>query len=122
MPDLTADWPWGIKGTHLTQDDVRRYLSAPLVILLGDRDIDPKAPSFSRGKTIDKQGITRLARGVYFFNHAQSTAEKLDTPFAWQIRTIPGAPHGGPLVHAAAIKILIEEMNATRSTLKKNEN
>ena len=114
VPDTTVNWPWGIKGTHLTEDDVRRYLSTPLVILLGDKDIDPKDPQITRNSAVDKQGITRLARGVHFFNFGQALAEKLGIPFGWKIRTAPGAPHGGPLIHAAGAKVIAEEMAAAK--------
>ena len=115
LPNPNDNWPWGLKGSGLTENSVRRYLSVPMVILLGENDIDPKDRMLSRGKNVDRQGVTRVARGVHFFNYGQAAAEKLNTPFGWKIRFIPGAPHGGPLIHAAAAKIFAADINANPS-------
>ena len=114
--DPGESWPCGLKGTGVDQAAVLRYLSLPLVILLGDKDIDPDDPQLPTGEDADRQGITRLARGVYFFNHGQAAARKFKVPFGWQIRMVPGAPHGGPIIHAGGAQVLLEALAARDKT------
>ena len=117
VPDFQKNWPHGIKETGLAQDSLRHYFSRPMVILLGEKDNDPKGANFPRGRTLDKQGITRFARGVYFFNFAQAAAEKAGVPFAWKMQVVPGAHHSDPLMSPAAMKLFVADM-----TEKKRKN
>jgi poly(3-hydroxybutyrate) depolymerase len=85
LPDLTTDFPYGLKGTVVTAADLRTVLARPVVVLLGTADTDPNHPSLRRSAEADVQGTFRFARGQYFFAHAKE--------FGWTIAFAPGVAH-----------------------------
>src|ERR1700720_2832267 len=48
LPDLTLDYPLGMGGLDLDENQLRRYLGRRLIILLGDADTDASAPDLPR--------------------------------------------------------------------------
>ena len=41
----------------------------------------------------DAQGVTRLARGEFFFATSRTRAASLGARFAWMLGTVPGVAH-----------------------------
>ena len=110
LPDLDKDWPYGFKGTDLTQQDMKRYLSLPLVVLLGEDDNDPKHHQLVHTREADAQGDNRLARGKFFFASGAALAEKLHAPFGWQLHLVPGGTHSNSSMAGAAAAIFAADM------------
>ncbi len=119
MPDLNKAWPYGLKGTGLTQADVKRFLSFPLVILLGEKDNDPQHHQLRRNKESDEQGTNRFDRGKNFFAYGQNLAKQLKAPFNWKIQTVPGVAHSNAGMSAAAAAIVAEEAQKAVKKTKK---
>ena len=71
---------------------------APIIILLGEDDTDPNKPfpEMWRDTPLARvQGPHRLARGIAFFEAGKAAAEKLNIPFRWDLKTVPGVGHNG---------------------------
>lgn len=107
MPDYQQDFPYGLKGSAVTGENLKQALQLPVTILLGDQDNDPNHESLRRAPEAMAQGEHRLARGHSFFEAAQAVAKQLDVPFNWQLITVDGADHNNQLMAPAAIPYLL---------------
>jgi poly(3-hydroxybutyrate) depolymerase len=112
MPVYDVEFPWGLKNTQVTTDDLRRAFARQVVIQLGDQDIDPNHSSLPRDPQAMQQGLFRLARGQKFFETAQKTAASLNTPFSWRLETVPGVAHSDKGMAPAAIQSIKKAMKA----------
>ena len=121
VPDPRTEWPHGIKGTGLEQDWLNRFPSLPLVILLSELDVSLKERALPRGEPVDRQGITRLARGVSFFNLGQAAAEKSKIPFGWRLQIVPRAYHVDPQLVPAAARLFTTDMTAKENPGKTSQ-
>lgn len=104
IPDLnglsngtnTYVFPYSIKGTDVTEDDLKKYFSLDLTVHLGTADLattkeeDSSLPVTAGAKA---QGACRLERGHFFYEYAKRLAEEMDTPFNWKIAEVPGVAH-----------------------------
>lgn len=115
MPDLNKDWPYGLRGTDLTQADIKRFLSFPLVLLLGEKDNDPKHHQLRRTPEANEQGDNRFARGKFFFANGETLAKKLKVPFGWKLQTVPGVAHSNEGMSAAAAALVAADANKASS-------
>lgn len=105
MPDLTVQWPYGLRGTGLADSDLKKLLAAPLVVLLGEEDNDPTHSSLRTSPEANAQGAYRLERGQVFFEYGEKVA--VPGEFGWQIGRVPGAGHKNSQMAPAAVKIII---------------
>jgi hypothetical protein len=105
LPDLTVNYPNGMGGIGLGDADLRRYLSRPLHILLGDADIDATAGDLPGGPEALAQGPHRLARGLWHYQHCKALAKTLGIELAWTVEIVPGAPHISPAIFDRAMAI-----------------
>ena len=104
-PNVTDDWPYGFRGTGLTEADLPRFLGTNLVILLGDQDIDETQDNLRRTPETMLQGRHRFERGHRFFQAGEAQAARMGVPFGWRIQVVPGVAHdqGGMAPVAAAL-------------------
>ena len=107
MPDLTIAFPYGLQGSAVRPDRLRRALELPLTILLGEEDTDPAHRSLRRTPEALAQGPHRFARGQAFFAAGQAAAQDLGVPFGWRLATVPGADHDNRKMAPAAIPYLL---------------
>jgi poly(3-hydroxybutyrate) depolymerase len=103
MPDWGVAYPYGLAGTSVSKDQLAKAFARRLIVLLGDRDMDPDHASLRRTPEAMAQGDTRYARGHAYFDRARRAAEELKTPLAWTLRTAPGVAHSNARMapHAA---------------------
>lgn len=103
MPLAGLAYPHGLGGTGLGDQDLRALFSRPLLLLLGDADIDPDHPQLPREPDAMKQGPHRFARGHHYFETARREAARLGVPLAWQLAIAPGVAHSAEQMapHAA---------------------
>lgn len=106
LPDDGLAFPTGTGGTGANPGHVERYLSRRLVLLLGDADIDPNDPGLPRQPDAARQGRTRLARGLFYFEHCRAVATRLGVEFGWQLSIAPGVGHRDDQIAGPAAKIL----------------
>ena len=110
MPTFTGKrFPYGLRHSGSSPERLGDALSRRLVILLGERDINPDDPHLRRSNGANRQGRNRFERGRAFYDTAQGEAEKLGVPLNWELRTVPEAAHFDTQMMDAAVKILAED-------------
>lgn len=100
--------PYGLKGSPVEPRDLEAFLSAPFVVLLGERDTTtPDTDRLVRGTPeAMAQGPDRVARGRFYFTTAEAQARALNTPFAWQLGVVPRARHSAAQMMDSAVSFL----------------
>jgi poly(3-hydroxybutyrate) depolymerase len=107
MPDFAVDWPYGLRGSAVGEEQLRHALQAPLTILLGAENTSPDQPGLRRTPAALAQGPHRVARGRAFFAVARAAAADRDIPFGWQLATVPGLGLDSGAMAPAAIPYLL---------------
>lgn len=93
LPLFGAPYPYGLKGTDIPDEQVARFLSWPLLLLLGEADTNPAHPALLRNAEADNQGITRFERGMNFLDVGKREAARRGLTLGWRVATVPGAGH-----------------------------
>lgn len=106
FPDLETDYPVGLGGLKLSDDDLKRFLEKDLIILIGDQDNDPTHESLKRDDGVDQQGPHRFARGQNFFEKGRAEAERVGARFGWRLRIVEGVAHSNGGMAAAAADLV----------------
>ncbi len=109
MPNFEIEYPYGLKDSLVSHQQLADALQAPVTILLGDQVTDPERPGLLLTPEAMAQGDNRKLRGIAFFNAAQSAAQELDVPCAWQLSMVEGVDHDNRLMAPAAVKILLNQ-------------
>lgn len=100
----TVEFPFGLKGTGIGKDRLKKVFSKKLVVQLGEEDNDPNARHLPKDKEAMKQGAHRFERGHYFYKTAKKVAQAEGLDFNWEIRTVSEVAHNnaGMAIDAAA--------------------
>ena len=48
MPDMSVDYPYGLKDFGVSQSTLESALGKPVLVLLGDQDVDMNSNSLNR--------------------------------------------------------------------------
>jgi hypothetical protein len=94
LPSLNEPAPYGFAGVYppdQAQDALRRYLAAPITVLLGADDTGSK--NLATDNSAQSQGATRLERGQKVFYQAEATARAHNWPFHWQVAVVQDVGH-----------------------------
>jgi poly(3-hydroxybutyrate) depolymerase len=108
LPTLDRPFPEGLGGLGFDDRDVVRWLSYPMAILAGDRDIDTTDANLPRNPEALAQGPTRYARARFFHECGLKEAARLGIACNWKLVTIPGVGHDGCAMGKAAAAIWFE--------------
>jgi hypothetical protein len=103
LPTLDKPAPYGFGGVYdssQAEAALRRYLAAPVTVLLGQEDTGSK--DLAVGEEADAQGATRLARGQNAFRQAEAVAKAHGWPFNWRLAFVPGVGHSARLMFGSA--------------------
>jgi poly(3-hydroxybutyrate) depolymerase len=101
--DRNADpFPYSLVGSGFGEAAVRQALQRPLILALGDKDIDPNHKDLRKTPAAERQGATRFERGQHFFAASTAAAKELDVKLAWQLIEVPGVAHSGSGMSKAA--------------------
>jgi hypothetical protein len=109
LPTTTETFPYGLAKAPIDEARMKANFAKPMLILLGDADIDPNHPVLRRDAASDRQGTFRFARGQNFMRVATAEAQKLGVPLAWTLETVPGVAHDSAGMTAAALKWLFRK-------------
>jgi hypothetical protein len=94
LPDFHTAPPFGLKGTPITEADLRVAFKRNLIIGLGGADNSDESGGIQLHTPLaDAQGLNRLDRGRYFFEFSRRKAESMRTPFNWHIQVVQGVGH-----------------------------
>jgi poly(3-hydroxybutyrate) depolymerase len=106
MPVRGVPFPFGLDGIAITDDELRKLFSRPLIVLLGDADVDPNDEHLPREPGAMAQGPNRFERGKLYFETAKREAQRLGVPLAWRLATAPGIAHSGQNMAPFAVREL----------------
>lgn len=87
------------------------FVQAPIIVLLGDQDIDPSKPRpeiWRDTPEANEQGPHRFGRGHSFFEEGAAVAKALGVPFGWTLKVVPGVGHEGGKMAAVALRMLCD--------------
>ena len=111
MPEWRKDkqaipFPYSLVNSPAGEADLRQALSKRLVLLLGEKDVDPDDENLNNSDGAKKQGDTRLDRGENFFKAATTAASDLGVKFAWDLVELPDIAHDGSAMSRVAAETL----------------
>jgi hypothetical protein len=93
-PSLDVAAPYGFGGVYPPgqgEAALRRYLAAPVTVLLGQEDVGSR--NLSSTEEAEAQGTTRLDRGRTVFQEAEQAARQHGWAFNWRLAVVPGVGH-----------------------------
>lgn len=108
-PRYEEVFPYGLRDTMLSSDDLQKALAVNLHVLVGENDNDPDHPSLRRSARAMGQGRHRLERAAYFVSTAHDTAALESTTSRWRLHICPGVGHSHQQIFPCAAKILLSE-------------
>ncbi len=93
-PRLDVPAPYGFGGVFPPAQGeaaLKRYLAAPITVLLGREDTGSR--NLATSEEAEDQGTTRFERGQTVFGEAQAAAREHGWAFNWQLAVVPGTGH-----------------------------
>lgn len=95
LPALTGEraYPYSLKGTPGADATLAQAFAKPMLVMLGDNDIDPNHHQLNKSRGAEEQGPTRFARGQRFMAAATEEARRLGVPLRWREIDVPGVAH-----------------------------
>ena len=106
FPWPEVDYPHGLRGARVNDNDLRLFFGRRVTVLLGDADTDPNNPSLDRSPNAMLQGAYRFARGNAYFKAVREHAEKAGWAFNWEMQYVPGVAHSNTLMAPPAGEVL----------------
>lgn len=106
LPVFDLSFPYGLRNTSVSEAQVEAFFRRPLVLQLGESDINPEHRTLERNAEADRQGIHRYARGLNFMAVGKREAERRGIPLAWKLVTVPGVGHSNRRMAESAAKVL----------------
>lgn len=103
----TARYPYGMPDT-IALEQLKLAFARRLVLMLGEKDIDPAHKYLNNSSLAKKQGPNRLARGRNFFADAKAMAMKNNFAFNWKKVEVPGIGHSNRGMSRAAVAVIAE--------------
>jgi hypothetical protein len=104
LPDNESQFPYGLRGAPIAREALHKAFACNFTLLLGTADVnyarmrnDPDAL---------KQGRTRYARGLFYFDRAQTDAARMGARFRWQLEEVQGVGHEAPRMAPAGAAVL----------------
>jgi poly(3-hydroxybutyrate) depolymerase len=108
LPVMSEQYPYGLGQAGITEAMVKAAFGRSQSLLLGEADTDPDHATLPRAPAAMRQGAFRLERGQRYFERARIEAERLGTPFAWTLATVPGVGHDNARMAGAAVELLFK--------------
>ena len=103
--DRDTSLPFGLKGSDISEAQIRRALQKPVTILVGDRDRNgPYPPWWSDGHLA--QGPHRFARSQTYFHSAGKMAAELGLEFGWRWQAVPDVAHENARMISPAVQLI----------------
>ena len=90
-PSLDVAAPYGFGGLPDAEAALRRYLAAPMTVLLGREDRGTK--NLATSDEAEDQGANRFERGQAVFAEGEAAARQHGWTFGWTLAVVPGVGH-----------------------------
>ncbi|TDF41490.1 hypothetical protein EYS14_01125 [Alteromonadaceae bacterium M269] len=108
LPTTGQDFPYGLKGAPIKNEDIAHAFETDLIVLLGTKDTNTKSRNLRKTKEAKAQGPHRFARGKYYYQFAKSMAESNELTFNWKIKFAPDVGHKNGLMANFAAPLFAE--------------
>lgn len=107
VPTFDDVFPYGLANGPPMQQQLKPAFQTNLVIFVGELDDENEVRGdLVRTPEVDVQGISRVARGKYFYGMAVKTAEALGLELKWKLEVVPGVGHDLQRMSEAAAEYL----------------
>ena len=118
MPTFRFKFPYGLKDSSARGPGLKQAFTQRLIVLLGDKDIDPNHKHLRKTPKAMAQGRHRFERGENFYKVASRETARLKTPLNWKLRAVKGVGHSNSGMAKAAITLLINRALSTDESTK----
>jgi poly(3-hydroxybutyrate) depolymerase len=108
LPDFETPFPYGLKESPIDEARLKAALAVPMLVLLGENDIDTNDKYLPKNKEAMAQGPMRLARGHHFFHTAEAAGTRLGVPLRWTKAVVPGVGHDNSRMAPAAARAMFD--------------
>lgn len=105
MP-TNVPYPFGFGNSGLNQEDLRRWLSTKMTLLLGELDTGPRTKPLSNSDAARQQGPSVYARGLKFFAVCLEAAAIAGTDLQWKLEIVADVGHKSEQMTPFAVKHL----------------
>jgi hypothetical protein len=106
MASFSEKYPYGIRNSGLTPENLRSAFKREFILLLGEKDMMEEDGMLSRSSEVLAQGNNRFERGNNFYDSAKNEASRLGMAFNWKMTTVPGAAHNDAQLAETAARLL----------------
>jgi len=93
MPAFEAAFPFGLKGSFVTDDMLKKTFAKKVHIMVGEADTDTSSEDFNKTPSAMLQGKNRFERGISYYAAAKKKATELKTLFNWTEIHVPNIGH-----------------------------
>jgi len=118
MPDFSIGFPYGLKNSEITEDNLKDSFQKRLIVLLGEEDTDEHHKELRRTPKAMQQGKQRFERGHKFYETAEKEADNLAVKLNWTLKTVPGVAHNNPKMVVAAAEVLSQYLETQNDNVK----
>lgn len=108
LPDFQIKFPYGLQDSALTDARLKSALSAPMLVLLGEKDTNESDKYLPKNAEAMAQGKNRLARGHHFYQSAEAASRRLKIPLQWKKVVVPGVGHDNSRMAPVAARAMFE--------------
>lgn len=105
FPVATVGFPYGLRGSPVDVQILRRALQRDMFLIVGDRDVGDQARTRDSGSVA--QGRNRFSRALHFFASAAEEAFELGVPLGWRLSVVEKVDHDPPRMVHAALELLL---------------
>ena len=92
IPTDSEPFPYGIENIQGASE--RLDFSKKLILFLGEKDDASETRGhLRRSPQVDRQGLHRLARGIFFFDESKQLAKTKNLEFSWKLEIVPKVGH-----------------------------
>lgn len=104
--DTSIQFPYGLGSSPAQQTNQSSFLQKSVWVMVGDKDTDPNSADLRHNDIVDQQGLNRMARANFYYNHARQLALKNKFDFNWNYSLLKNVAHDGRASAIAAKAIL----------------
>ena len=106
MPTFERDFPYGLDGSGLSEENLERAFSKRLFVLVGNRDVLMDEGLRKTWEVLQDQGVSRMERGSRFYRTAHAETTRLGASLNWRREVVQGSPHDNMQMAPKAAKLL----------------